>query len=76
MQVSGCIREVTHLIALKGDHVRTSSGICGEITEVRGAARTFFSLKLENGKSVPVMEQDVVEITKRGKGGKKANEKW
>jgi len=62
------------LTALMGDYVRTSSGVVGEITKVWGVARTFFTLQLDCGKSVTVMEDDALEIVRRGnmKGRRKA----
>ncbi|RXZ84617.1 hypothetical protein EBB07_00955 [Paenibacillaceae bacterium] len=52
-------------IVLKGDIVRTKSGMTGEIVEVWGIARTFFRFRPEEGKSVPIMEKDISEIVER-----------
>lgn len=55
------------MIVLKGDIVRTSCGLTGEVTEVWGLATTFLRLKMENGKTKPIFESEVAEILKRPK---------
>lgn len=58
----------------KGDIVRTSSGVIGEVIDLWGIARSFVRIKPEDGKSIPMFERDVVEVIKRAKpekGGKK-----
>ncbi|GIO33098.1 hypothetical protein J2TS6_42390 [Paenibacillus albilobatus] len=51
----------------KGDIVRTSSGETGEVKEIWGLARSFIRLKLEDGKTKPFFETEVVEIVMRPK---------
>lgn len=54
----------------KGDIVRTSSGVTGEVVETWGIARAFLRLKLEDGSTLPVFEREVTEIVERPKQAK------
>lgn len=55
------------MIILKGDIVRTSSGMVGEVIEVWGLARTFLKIKPDSGRKKIVFETDVSELIKRPK---------
>ncbi|MGG1673294.1 hypothetical protein ACIFOE_22185 [Paenibacillus sp. NRS-1783] len=54
------------MIVLKGDTVRTSSGITGEVMDVWGIARTLLRLQTDAGIQY-VFEDVVTEILKRPK---------
>ncbi|MDP4095447.1 hypothetical protein OIN60_01400 [Paenibacillus sp. P96] len=54
------------MIVLKGDIVRTSSGVTGEVTDVWGVARAW--LRIQSGVGIHyALETDVAEIVKRPK---------
>lgn len=55
------------MVIFKGDVVRTSSGVTGEVVETWGIARAFLRLKLEDGSILPIFEREVIEIVKRPK---------
>ncbi|MNW66187.1 hypothetical protein D3C74_446340 [compost metagenome] len=59
----------------KGDIVRTSSGITGEVVELWGIARSFVRIMPECGKSIPMFARDVVEVVKRAKSEKEAKKR-
>lgn len=59
----------------KGDIVRTSSGVIGEVIDLWGIARSFIRVKPENGKSIPMFERDVVEVIKRAKPEKRGKKR-
>lgn len=49
----------------KGDKLRTTSGMIGEVTDTWGVAHTFYQIVLDSGRSLPIMHKDVAEIVKR-----------
>lgn len=53
------------MLVLKGDIVRTGSGLSGEITEIWGVARPWAKLKQGDGKSAFILRTDVTEVIKR-----------
>ncbi|WP_375104922.1 hypothetical protein ACDZ28_13515 [Paenibacillus sp. RS8] len=53
------------LLVLKGDTVRTSSGLSGEITDIWGIARPWAKLRQDGGKLAFILRTDVTEIIKR-----------
>ncbi|MEK4141125.1 hypothetical protein NST48_09235 [Paenibacillus sp. FSL M7-0547] len=53
------------MLVLKGDVVRTSSGLSGEITDIWGIARPWAKLRQEDGQSAFILRTDVTEIVKR-----------
>lgn len=59
----------------KGDIVRTSTGITGEVIELWGIARSFIRLKPEDGKSIPMFARDVIEVIKRAKPEKEVKKR-
>lgn len=59
------------MIVLKGDTVRMTCGMEGEVTEVWGVAKTHLRLRLASGRSVPVFESDVASIVRRPRPGKR-----
>jgi preprotein translocase subunit YajC len=54
------------MIVLKGDIVRTESGIKGEVMDVWGVARTWLRIQSDSGKHY-ALESDVSEVIKRPK---------
>ena len=55
------------MIVLKGDVVRTSSDVTGEVTEVWGIARTFLRIQTDYRKII-IFESEVEEVVKRPTG--------
>lgn len=53
------------LLVLKGDTVRTSCGLSGEITDIWGVARPWAKLRQDNGELAFILRTDVTEIVKR-----------
>ncbi|WP_379136050.1 hypothetical protein [Paenibacillus sp. sgz500958] len=53
------------MLVLKGDIVRTSSGLSGEITDTWGIARPWAKLRQEDGELAFILRTDVTEIIKR-----------
>lgn len=53
------------MLVLKGDTVRTSCGLSGEITDTWGLARTWAKLRQEDGNLAFILRTDVTEILKR-----------
>lgn len=58
------------LLVLKGDTVRTSSGMSGEITDIWGIARPWAKLRQGNGDLAYILRTDVTEVLKRPKAKK------
>ncbi|GGF77459.1 hypothetical protein GCM10010912_23160 [Paenibacillus albidus] len=53
------------MLVLKGDVVRTSSGLSGEVMEVWGIARLWARLRQDDGQTAFILRTDVTEIVKR-----------
>lgn len=53
------------LLVLKGDTVRTSCGLSGEVLDTWGIARPWAKLRKEDGELVFFLRTDVTEIIKR-----------
>lgn len=53
------------LLVLKGDTVRTSCGLSGEVLEIWGIARPWAKLRKENGDLTFILRTNVTEIIKR-----------
>lgn len=53
------------MATFKGDVVRTRAGDAGEVIDVWGIAHTFIRIRREDGKSLPMLESEVVEVIKR-----------
>lgn len=53
------------LLVLKGDTVRTSTGLSGEITDIWGIARPWAKLLQDDGELAYILRTDVTEIVKR-----------
>lgn len=53
------------LLVLKGDIVRTSYGLSGEVIDIWGIARPWAKLRQENGNLAFILRTDVTEILKR-----------
>lgn len=53
------------MLVLKGDTVRTSCGLSGEVLDIWGVARPWAKLRQENGSMAFILRTDVIEIIKR-----------
>lgn len=53
------------LLVLKGDTVRTSCGLTGEVLDIWGVARPWAKLKQESGELAFILRTDIAEILKR-----------
>lgn len=65
------------LRVMKGDVVRTSSGITGEVLDIWGLARPWAKLRQEDGSLEFILRTDVTEIIKRPpvKKGKRSQQR-
>ncbi|MEK5278610.1 hypothetical protein NSS82_10190 [Paenibacillus sp. FSL H7-0735] len=53
------------LLVLKGDTVRTSCGLSGEVLDIWGVARPWAKLRKEDGELAFFLRTDVIEVLKR-----------
>lgn len=53
------------MLVFKGDTVRTSCGLSGEVLEIWGVARPWAKLRQEGGEVAYILRTDVTEIIKR-----------
>lgn len=58
------------MFCLRGDTVRTKSGVIGQVVDVWGVARTWVKIKTDDGQTLYLMTDQVDSIIQRDRGRK------
>jgi len=58
------------MLCLRGDTIKTRSGVIGQVVDVWGVARTWVKIKTDDGQNLYIIADQIESIIQRDKGRK------